>query len=1050
MTAPVLEGVPGATGAGLFEAEVYRLTWDGTSGTRASVRMPQGDDVARRGGSITLGDELWYAVRPEYDARAAVVADGFRACSVAVDLVTDDGRRLLGVPGVTDADGLPADAAGTAARHVLVPDQWNVRRVPLDRLVGSRFRAVSVEVDAAEPHGPVGAVLVATLQVIGIRRAPSPAARLVDLVDTRRGTASSQSRSRGNTAPAVAVPHGFTLVTPVTSTDGRWTYTWQPDADRPRLLGIGLSHSPSPWIGDRGALIVTAADGIPDPHGEPFGHDRESARPYRYEVNLDSGGRVAATASDHGMVARFTLQSALRPVLRVGATVHGRVRLEQAGTSGRRWVGYVEDGVPGTPGARLYIHLAVEPPAERAESSHKAVLLHLQPGSLEVQVRIGTSHIGTDEACAALDRELAGGLAQVERRTADAWTGILSRVQVRGATHEQRRTLYANIYRMFIYPTSLTERSAVDGREVHASPHLTSARRDGPHRSRWRVVDGPMMTNNGFWDTYRTLWPAYQLLAGDLVDEILDGFVQHAREGGWTPRWAAPGYVDAMVGTSLDVVLADAAACGSLLADDAYLAALRDATCVPPCSQFGRVAQAHALLRGWVPADVPESVSWTLEGALADFGVAVLAERQLLEEADPLKRKQLAAEARYLRSRATAYRHLFDPATGFFRARSRDGAFVKPFDPAVWGGGYTETNAWGTAFSVPHDGAGLARLHGSRGELAEHLGRFFTAPESGRPDVKGTYSQVIHEMVEARDVRMGMWAPSNQPAHHIPFMATVAGVPHVGHSVVREALDRLFTGSEIGQGYPGDEDNGELSAWWFLAALGLYPLAPGSGEWVIGPPAFDEVVLDVPGRARVRVVAHRNAATDAHVERVRVDGRNWPRTVIPHAILRRGTRIDVWMAAEPNGWGTDPSSAPSSLSDRREPLLEDFAVEVRLAGDAVTALADDIGEQVVVWRTGEDLVVRMAAPSAPTLVTVMSARAGTATWRVDVSPDGRRWAHVGGPEAVEFRWPDQLRPFALDAPNSTEWVRLTLTSGELAIRQVEVLAPASATVDALA
>ncbi|MBU4214598.1 MAG: GH92 family glycosyl hydrolase, partial [Actinobacteria bacterium] len=842
-----------------------------------------------------------------------------------------------------------------------------------------------------------------------------------------------------------AVPHGFTLVTPVTDArDGRWSYTWQAERDRPRLVGVAISHSPSPWIGDRGALLVQAGDGGVGAAGEPFGHDAERAHPHRYDVLLDDGRRVRATASDHGMVVRFELPGARRPVLRLGGLATHRVDLVAAGGPepdgpGSDLVGWVEDGEPGAPGARLYLRLRLDRAVLGVRTQAGAVLLDLAPGDPLIEVQVATSHLSTDEAGAALDRELADGFDAVAARTEQRWADVLSRVQVRGASQDERRTLAANLVRMFTYPSSLTELSAQDARPVHASPHLADLPADGPRRSRWREVDGPMLTNHGFWDTYRTVWPAYHLLAPDLVPGLVDGFVQHAREGGWTPRWAAPGYLDAMVGTSLDVVLADAVACGVDLGADAYLAALRDATCVPPEPWVGRAGQLHAMLRGWVPADVPESVSWTLEGALADFGVAVLAGRRATGLGPGAERAQLEVEARYLRSRAAAYRHLY--LDGFFRARGRDGAFVEPFDPALWGGGYTETNAWGTAFSVPHDGAGLVRLHGSRPALVEHLQRFFETPETGRAAVRGTYPQVIHEMVEARDVRLGMWAPSNQPAHHIPFMASVAGAPGLGHLVVHEALARLFTGGLIGQGYPGDEDDGELSAWWFLAVLGLYPLAPGSGEWLIGPPAFDELVVAPPGRDPLQVVAHRADRRDRYVHRVEVDGRPWSSTVLPHDRVRAGVRLDVWLGAEPNGWGTDPADAPSSLSDSGDPLLVDVAVGAALDGVAVPELVDDVGARTVRWCAGQELVVRVLPGADPVLGTLLLASPTELAWRVEGSPDGRTWTPVVARADLTWWWPDQLRPFDLPVSAGTVWVRVTLLEGVADLRQVEVLAP---------
>jgi predicted alpha-1,2-mannosidase len=260
----------------------------------------------------------------------------------------------------------------------------------------------------------------------------------------------------------------------------------------------------------------------------------------------------------------------------------------------------------------------------------------------------------------------------------------------------------------------------------------------------------------------------------------------------------------------------------------------------------GRKGQDFALTHGWVPRDVDESVSWGLEGYINDAGLARMA--QALADAPGTpdgRRRSLRDEAAYLRQSSLGYVHLFDAATGFFRGRGRDGSFGSgPFDPDEWGGDYTESDAWNFLFHPVHDGAGLAALHGGREGLERLLERFFATPE--RADKPGTYGSVIHEMVEARDVRLGQLGQSNQVSHHIPYAWLLAGRPDRTQEAVREILARLWTGNEIGQGYHGDEDNGEMSAWYILSALGLYPLEIGSSRWAVGSPLFERAVVHRP------------------------------------------------------------------------------------------------------------------------------------------------------------------------------------------------------------
>ncbi len=349
--------------------------------------------------------------------------------------------------------------------------------------------------------------------------------------------------------------------------------------------------------------------------------------------------------------------------------------------------------------------------------------------------------------------------------------------------------------------------------------------------------------NNGFWDTYRTAWPHYCFFTPDLADDLVDGVVEQFRDGGWTARWSAPGYVDSMPGASADVVLADAASHGRRFDETGgYDSALRNACVPPPHPWVGRKGIGTSRFTGYTSTAVAEGMSWSLENAIADDAIAHWS-ASLAQRAAALgvaeRRREFLANAIWFTQRSLHYRRLFDRRIGFFQGRLADGSWhhdPDTFDPDRWGGDYTETNAWGMAVSVPHDAAGLAELYGGDDALARRLDDLFATTERATGRVVGAYGGIIHEMTEARAIRCGMAAMSNQPAHHMPFMYLSTGRPWLTQWWTREILDRLFVGGEIGQGYPGDEDNGEMSAWWLWAAAGLYPLHPASGELAITAP----------------------------------------------------------------------------------------------------------------------------------------------------------------------------------------------------------------------
>jgi predicted alpha-1,2-mannosidase len=464
-----------------------------------------------------------------------------------------------------------------------------------------------------------------------------------------------------------------------------------------------------------------------------------------------------------------------------------------------------------------------------------------------------------------------------------------------------------------------------------------------------------------------------------------------------------------MVGTSSDVVIADAMAAGVPLLhpEDAYDSILRDASSSRPSPEVGR---PDTTPEGFVSTATGEGLSWTLENAISDFGAAV-ASAWMLDHAsaDDPRRDEYAANILWFRARAMAFVDCFEPESGFFVGRRSDGVFRatgSDVDPRIWGGDYTETNAWGMAFTVPHDGETLARLHGGRAGLRRKLDEFFVTPETGRIEVAGSYGAVIHEMTEARDVRMGMFGLSNQPAHHIPFMYAFTDAPRRTDRIVREAVRRCFLGSEIGQGYPGDEDNGELSAWFVFAAMGLYPLTPGSGEYVITAPSVLSTTLRFPDGAITTVRALAADATHDFVQQVRVDGVQWESAALPIALLRRGVDIEIRLAPEPSSWprGDGPYAlSRQTVVPRRIPVTRASSGshgQYRFAGATPIAC----------------YTVAFDAPDP------------AREWSLE-GFDGSRWQLLDARTDVEYRWHGQTRAFIPRSSWAVTRVRMVFRDG---------------------
>ncbi|MCF5929788.1 glycoside hydrolase family 92 protein, partial [Xanthomonas perforans] len=465
----------------------------------------------------------------------------------------------------------------------------------------------------------------------------------------------------------------------------------------------------------------------------------------------------------------------------------------------------------------------------------------------------------------------------------------------------------------------------------------------------------------------------------------------------------------------------------------------------------GRKGMARSTFRGYTDTDTHEGMSWSMEGALNDFGIANMAEALSIQANTAAARERYATEALYFRYRAAGYAALFDPAVGFFQGRKPDGTWrvdAAQYDPRVWGNDYTESSGWTFAFTAPHDGEGLATLYGGRAALAAKLDMFFATPETAQAQFAGSYGNTIHEMTEARDVRMGMYAHSNQTAHHIPWMYLYAGQPWKTQRITREVLARLYLGSEIGQGYPGDEDNGEMSAWYLFAALGLYPLRMGAPEYVIGSPLFKQARVRLPGGGTLTINAPQNSPENVYVQSLRLNGKPWRKTWLPHAAIAKGATLDFEMGPTPSRWGSAPEDVPPSLTapgKRPAPLRDLLGASARVTqadGRALTALHDDDAGSASAVSPATVLTLSGLDRGEAMLYTVTSGDAAiaSAAWTLEARTAGGTWRVVDTRREERFQWPLQTRPFRIATPGSYAEYRLHWTAPARAqVAEIELL-----------
>ncbi|MEL4358801.1 MULTISPECIES: GH92 family glycosyl hydrolase [unclassified Luteococcus] len=1053
-------------GVGLREGQVWHFRQHPAGG---ATPIAEGFD-ARPGTVYEL------AVFPdlEHDATSNSSPDpNFGGCSLAVEFLTDEGVVTL-----TDQHEHPVD--GT--RQCLVANNWNLLQLSLEPLAGRRVNRVRL----ANREGLDGAGWV---QVFGVAPRPTEEPDVVDRVRTTRGTHSAFLYSRGNALPLTCLPQGFNFLVPLTeSRDRNWLYGYHRDGGpRPRLQALAFSHQPSPWIADRSAFQIMPWQGRPTAspreRARAFSHADEIDRPHYYRVDLDGGIRAEMTPTSRAGIFtfRFTepgrhgvvLDQPFAGSMTTETLPDGRVVFRAAIAPAEGWTAglhrpsppayvYGETNVP----AQVHPARELRSPLEGLHvkglrldrgwfgadllgklrlprSRPQATILETDAEVLEV--RAAMSFIGTDQARRNLELEIGeAGFDEIAGRAQQTWRELLARLEIDGGTLDQRITAWSNLACLYSWPNDHHENlgTAEEPRWAYASP-FRPAGKHGPEQTGCQIVDGQLSVNNGYWDTFRTCWPLYSLLTPELAPELLSGILQQYRGGGWMARWSAPGYVDCMPGTSSDAIFADASLHGTLNRheDDeltAYDSALRNATGPSDSVLTGRKGIGKGRFVGWIDTATQEGLAWTMDNASCDAAISLwsgrLAARAATDPRLATRRAEFEANEAWFANRALSHAQMFDERIGFYQGRRPDGSFRVPpekFDPTVWGTDYTETNAWGQAFHAPHDGALLAQLLGGEQALAAALDRMLETPMVIRPSVWGGYRYNIQEMNEAEADGIGQLAISNQPAHHIPFMYLFAGQPHKTQWLTRELLDKKFVGSEIGQGYPGDEDNGEMSGYWLLLAMGLYPLFVGGGELAITAPLFAKLAWNRADGTRLEIratnIEHR------YIQSLRVNGERWNACTIPAEMVRGDALLEFELGPEPSSWGagTRPWSASTATGEPRR-WQPDRTPAAHY--DGPRCLTDDRGHTVADLAAGDVVEFTWDAEFTPLYATLTSPDAAAPALRVEIRRDGH-WRDAGVVSRAT-QHPDQTAAYLLGtSPN--DGFRLVAT-GPCRLSQVEV------------
>ncbi len=671
---------------------------------------------------------------------------------------------------------------------------------------------------------------------------------LSDYVSTLVGTQSDWTFSTGNTYPAIALPWGMNFWTPVTAEreDDGWAYQY----DKHLITGFKQTHQPSPWINDYGAFSII-------PGGGPswFSHKSEEARPYYYKVYLaDHDITVEITPTERAAVMRLTFPESDSSIIGVNPFQGGEVAFDNSEATG-----YSVQNHGGVPESfRNYFVIKADAPLGETFATSRGQIVTLY---------IASSFISEEQAVRNLNEVLNRPFDEVKTAAQERWDEILGRIRVSGGTEEQYRTFYSCLYRSTLFPRKFYE-IGTDGNPVHYSPY------------NGQVEPGYYYTDTGFWDTFRALFPMLNLVYPDVSSEILQGLANVARENEFLPEWASPGHRDCMIGNNSAAVVADAAVHGLVSREDLevlYKALVYGTEHVhPTVSSTGRTGHEYYNTLGYIPCDVGvnESVARTLEYAYDDWCIAQVA--KLLDR--PQEEIDL-----YLK-RSGNWRNVFDPSARLMRGRNADGTFQEPFSPYKWGGDFTEGNAWHYTWSVFHDIPGLVVAMGGQDAFEEMLDSVFKVPPIYDDSY---YGYRIHEITEMQVADMGNYAHGNQPAQHMLYLYDWTSEPWKGQLRIRETMDRLYSATP--DGYCGDEDNGQTSAWYVFSALGFYPVCPGSGQYAIGTPLFPMTEVSLPGGKTLTITAKGPGPV---YDDIRLDGKRHDERFVEIDAMRKGAKLE--------------------------------------------------------------------------------------------------------------------------------------------------------------
>jgi predicted alpha-1,2-mannosidase len=714
-----------------------------------------------------------------------------------------------------------------------------------------------------------------------------------ELVNPLMGTDSKHSLSNGNTYPAIALPWGMNFWMPQTGKMGDgWAYQYAEN----KIRGFKQTHQPSPWINDYGQFSIMPMTNTlafdENARASWFSHKSEIVKPYYYSVYLaDHNVTTEIAPTERAASFRFTFPKTDSAFVVIDAFDKGSyIKILPKENA---IIGYTTKNSGGVPqNFRNYfiirfskaftMQFAVHDKLLSTDileytANHAGAIIGFATSAGEkITANVASSFISHEQAALNLDREIGNqSFHQIATKAKQAWHKELSKIKVEGGTVAQQQTFYSCLYRVLLFPRKFYEYDAANTL-VHYSPY------------NGKVLPGYMFTDNGFWDTFRAVFPFFTLMYPTLDGQIMEGLANAYKESGWLPEWASPGHRDCMIGSNSASLIADAYSKGIRGFDinTLYEAAVKNSQQEGPLSSVGRKGVKWYNELGYVPYNVGvnENAARTLEYAYADFCLYQLA-KQLNRPSE---------EIETFRRRSMNYKNLFDPKHKLMRGKDVDGNFQTPFNPFKWGDAFTEGNSWHYTWSVFQDVEGLKQLMGGNDAFVAMLDSVFKMPPVYD---QSYYGAVIHEIREMQIMNMGQYAHGNQPIQHMIYLYNYTNQGWKAQYWLREVMNRLYSATP--DGYCGDEDNGQTSAWYVFSALGFYPVTPGSNEYVLGSPLFKKATLQLENGKQLVIDAPNNNSVNRYVSKVSRNGKVYTKQYFNHGELMMGGTIQFNMSAQP-------------------------------------------------------------------------------------------------------------------------------------------------------